>query len=40
MDDNVVLVSGDRVHVYAQPEDGAALERIFTGASATRPTMR
>jgi cell volume regulation protein A len=32
IDDRVVLVAGDRVHVYAQPEDGAALERIFTGA--------
>ena len=34
IEDDVVLASGDRVHVYAQPEDGAALERIFTGASA------
>ena len=38
IDDNVVLASGDRVHVYAQPEDGAALERIFTGVSAARRT--
>ena len=37
VDDNVVLVSGDRVHVYAQPEDGAALERIFTGTPGSRP---
>jgi potassium/hydrogen antiporter len=37
VDDNVVLASGDRVHVYAQPEDGAALERIFTGTPGTRP---
>jgi cell volume regulation protein A len=36
IEDNVVLRSGDRVHVYAQPEDGAALERIFTGISARR----
>jgi potassium/hydrogen antiporter len=34
VDDRVVLRSGDRVHVYAQPEDGAALERIFGGAPA------
>ena len=31
VDDDVVLVAGDRVHVYAQPEDGAALERVFAG---------
>ena len=37
VDDDVVLVSGDRVHVYAQPEDGAALERVFTGASVPGP---
>ncbi|HEX4745471.1 MAG TPA: cation:proton antiporter [Gaiellaceae bacterium] len=30
--DDVVLVPGDRVHVYCQPEDAAALERIFAGA--------
>jgi potassium/hydrogen antiporter len=36
IEDDVVLASGDRVHVYAQPEDGAALERIFTGASASQ----
>jgi potassium/hydrogen antiporter len=30
---NVVLEPGDRVHVYCQPEDGAALERIFAGSS-------
>jgi cell volume regulation protein A len=34
VDDHVVLLAGDRVHVYAQPEDGAALERIFGGAPA------
>jgi cell volume regulation protein A len=27
----IVLKPGDRVHVYAQPEDAAALERIFAG---------
>ena len=37
IEDNLVLASGDRVHVYAQPEDGAALERIFTGTPGTRP---
>jgi cell volume regulation protein A len=26
-----VLAQGDRVHVYCQPEDAAALERIFAG---------
>jgi potassium/hydrogen antiporter len=36
-DDKLVLAPGDRVHVYAQPEDGAALERIFTGTPGTRP---
>jgi cell volume regulation protein A len=30
--DDVVLEPGDRVHVYCQPEDAAALERIFEGA--------
>ncbi len=34
VDDDVVLAAGDRVHVYAQPEDGAALERVFAGAPA------
>ena len=29
--DAVVLEPGDRVHVYCQPEDAAALERIFAG---------
>ena len=29
--DDVVLEPGDRVHVYCQPEDVAALERIFSG---------
>ena len=28
---DVVLEPGDRVHVYCQPEDAAALERIFAG---------
>lgn len=30
---NVVLEPGDRVHVYALPEDVAALQRIFAGTS-------
>jgi cell volume regulation protein A len=30
-DDDVVLVPGDRVHVYCQPEDVPALQRIFEG---------
>lgn len=30
---NVVLIPGDRVHVYSQPEDAEALERIFAGTS-------
>jgi cell volume regulation protein A len=30
----VTLVPGDRVHVYCQPEDAAALERIFAGSQA------
>jgi potassium/hydrogen antiporter len=30
---NVTLVPGDRVHVYCQPEDSAALRRIFAGSS-------
>jgi len=29
--DDVVLEPDDRVHVYCQPEDAAALERIFAG---------
>jgi cell volume regulation protein A len=29
---DVVLEPGDRVHVYCQPEDAAALERIFAGS--------
>ena len=32
IDGSVVLEPGDRVHVYAQPEDAPALERIFAGA--------
>ena len=31
--DDVVLRQGDRVHVYCQPEDVPALERIFAGGS-------
>jgi potassium/hydrogen antiporter len=31
---NVTLAPGDRVHVYAQPEDAAALRRIFEGKRA------
>ena len=27
----VVLQPGDRVHIYAQPEDAPALQRIFEG---------
>jgi len=30
--DDVVLETSDRVHVYCQPEDAAALERIFAGS--------
>ena len=30
---DTVLEPGDRVHVYCQPEDAAALERIFAGTS-------
>ena len=30
---SVVLAPGDRVHVYCQPEDAAALGRIFAGTS-------
>jgi cell volume regulation protein A len=37
IDDNVYLAAGDRVHVYAQPEDGPAMERIFTGTPGSRP---
>ena len=29
---DTVLEPGDRVHVYSQPEDAAALQRIFAGA--------
>jgi potassium/hydrogen antiporter len=32
-DDDVVLVPGDRVHVYCQPEDVPALTRIFEGSA-------
>lgn len=32
--DDVVLEPGDRVHVYCQPDDAPALERIFAGGSA------
>ena len=31
--DDITLEPGDRVHVYCQPEDAAALERIFAGGS-------
>jgi cell volume regulation protein A len=31
VDGSLVLRAGDRVHVYAQPEDAPALERIFAG---------
>jgi cell volume regulation protein A len=31
--DDLILEPGDRVHVYCQPEDAAALERIFAGGS-------
>src|SRR5262245_4347906 len=34
VDGSVVLNAGDRVHVYAQPEYGGALERIFAGPAA------
>jgi cell volume regulation protein A len=30
---SLVLEPGDRVHVYCQPEDAAAIERIFAGSS-------
>ncbi|MGH3127940.1 MAG: cation:proton antiporter [Gaiellaceae bacterium] len=30
---SVVLRPGDRVHVYCQPEDAAALDRIFAGST-------
>jgi len=39
VDDDVVLVAGDRVHVYAQPEDGAALERVFVGQAPAPPAQ-
>lgn len=32
--DDVVLESGDRVHVYCEPDDAAALARIFAGPHA------
>jgi len=32
IDDDVVLEPGDRVHVYCQPEDAPALQRLFEGA--------
>lgn len=35
---NVVLQPGDRVHVYSQPEDAAALERIFVGSPGSSAT--
>ena len=33
IEDDVVLEPGDHVHVYCQPEDAAALARIFAGTS-------
>ena len=30
---SVLLEPGDRVHVYCQPEDAAALQRIFAGST-------
>ncbi len=33
MDDDVVLQLGDRVHVYSQPEDAPALQRVFEGGT-------
>ena len=33
IDDDTVLRPGDRVHVYCQPEDAPALERVFEGTS-------
>ena len=36
VDGNVVLEPGDRVHVYAQPEDVDALRRIFAGTRASQ----
>jgi cell volume regulation protein A len=30
--DDLVLVAGDRVHVYSQPEDAEALRRVFEGS--------
>jgi potassium/hydrogen antiporter len=37
VEDGVVLQHGDRVHVYAQPDDTPALERIFSGAARAAP---
>jgi cell volume regulation protein A len=31
IDDSVVLEQGDRVHVYSQPDDAPAIQRIFEG---------
>jgi NhaP-type Na+/H+ and K+/H+ antiporter len=32
IDGGVMLETGDRVHVYSQPEDVAALRRLFEGS--------
>ena len=37
VDGNVTLESGDRVHVYLQPEDADALRRIFAGTPGEEP---
>lgn len=34
---DVILEPGDRVHVYCQPEDAAALARIFAGGASETP---
>jgi potassium/hydrogen antiporter len=33
VDDGVILRPGDRVHVYGQPENAAALRRVFAGSA-------
>jgi potassium/hydrogen antiporter len=33
VDDDTILVPGDRVHVYSQPEDAPALQRLFEGTT-------
>jgi NhaP-type Na+/H+ and K+/H+ antiporter len=32
VDDDEILLPGDRVHVYSQPEDVEALHRLFEGS--------